>query len=96
MVSNYKLEEITSVQELRGNVSKLFKLNSELKHPGVRAASLSMTMTAELLWHGVSQLQNRVPCCLLGCLTLGLLVPQAIDVVVYKGREELEVRDCSP
>ncbi len=41
MVSNYKLEEITSVQELRGNVSKLFKLHSELKHPGVRAAPLS-------------------------------------------------------
>lgn len=36
MLSSYKLEEITTVQELRANCSKLFKLNSQLKNPGVR------------------------------------------------------------
>jgi NADH dehydrogenase (ubiquinone) 1 alpha subcomplex subunit 6 len=49
VVNNYKLEEITSVQELRRNCAKLFKLNANLRNPGT------------------------------------------VDVLVYKGREELEM-----
>lgn len=49
VLSNYKLEEITTVRELRGNVARLFKLHSHMKNEG------------------------------------------AIDVMIFKGREELEM-----
>lgn len=49
VLSNYKLEEITTVRELRSNIATLFKLHSDLKNPG------------------------------------------AIDVMIFKGREELEM-----
>lgn len=39
VVNNYKLEEITTVQELRRNVAKLFKLNANLRNPGVSTMS---------------------------------------------------------
>lgn len=44
VVNNYKLEEITSVQELRRNVAKLFKLNSNLRNPGVRCVHRAATV----------------------------------------------------
>ena len=39
VVNNYKLEEITTVQELRRNCAKLFKLNANLRNPGVSTMS---------------------------------------------------------
>lgn len=38
VLSNYKLEEITTVRELRSNVARLFKLHSHMKNEGVRAS----------------------------------------------------------
>jgi hypothetical protein len=53
VLKNYKLEELTSVPELRANVNRLFRRNQEVA------------------------------------------TPQVVDLLIYKGREELEVRACA-
>ena len=40
VVNNYKLEEITTVPELRNNVAKLFKLHADMRNPAVSSAKL--------------------------------------------------------
>lgn len=35
VVNNYNLDELTSVPELRSNVSKLFKLHANMQNPAV-------------------------------------------------------------
>ena len=36
VLTSYKLEEITTVKELRSNVAKLFKIHEGLRNEGVR------------------------------------------------------------
>ena len=36
VVNNYKLDEVTTVPELRSNVAKLFKLHAKMQNPAVR------------------------------------------------------------
>eukprot|EP00891_Asterochloris_glomerata_P005576 jgi/Astpho2/5576/Aster-02832 len=51
VVSNYKLDELSSVRELRRNIALLFRKHSHVTAPGV------------------------------------------VDILIYKGREELEITD---
>ena len=83
VLSNYKLEEITTVQELRSNVAKLFKLHAGVKNPGVTDFSQDASSSK-------GRLDATAMCALL--LTCDRHVrSQAIDMLIYKGREELEV-----
>ena len=36
VVNNYKLDEVTTVPELRSNIAKLFKLHASMQNPAVR------------------------------------------------------------
>ena len=67
VVNNYKLEEITTVQELRRNCAKLFKLNANLRNPGVstmsRHAHVSCALSRSTALCGVDWITNWAAAC---------------------------------
>ena len=75
-VNNYKLNELITVKELRSNVHALFRQNCHVTNPGVRPPA-SLLSNWRLILLPVQRL---------------VILNQVIDMLIYKGREELEVR----
>ena len=79
-LSKYRLDELTTVRELQKVIEKRFRDNWFVRDPRVRCLAL-----------GYSALTSCVPLIVL-VLTLALSVLQAIDLLIFKGKEELDVR----
>ena len=59
VVQNYNLDELTSVSQLRSNISKLFKLNANMQNPAVRPCPLGRQATASS--HGATGYLHESP-----------------------------------
>lgn len=77
VISKFKLDELTTVRELQKVVERRFRQNSFVRDPRVRAARAR------------SALADLLACCL---LTVCAFTTQAIDLLIFKGKEELDVR----
>ena len=84
-INNFKLQEVTTVVDLRRLVNEVFKKNVHLTDPKVCTA-------CQCAWAGHMQpsvchsVSLNWPALALSCM-----VSQAIEVLLYKGREEIEV-----
>lgn len=74
-MSNYKLDELITVRELRRNIAEQFQQHSKVTSPQVNIKQCQVSLTACSAWIYVHN-------------TLHL---QVVDILIYKGREELEV-----
>ncbi len=77
VISKFKLDELTTVRELQKVVERRFRENGFVRDPRVRAA-------------GAGACPGRLPA--LRILTAAACATQAIDLLIFKGKEELDVR----